>query len=97
MTFRSIIKKSKVYPFETSDLLDHNNFMTDIRQAPVFDKIFKDLDLKKDNCIYWFNLDNNKIAKEINSLLDINSDLISSNIYYFCNLFTFSICYHFKF
>jgi len=75
-----IIEKSKVYKFKTSDLPEHNNFMTDIRHAsPIFEKIFKELDLKTNNCIYWFDLVNNENAKEINSLLDIKREELKKN------------------
>lgn len=69
-----IIKQPKVHRFETFDLLEHNNFNIDIRQVPVFDEIFEDLNRKKNNCIYWFNLESDECAKEINCLLDINRE-----------------------
>lgn len=59
--------------FNTKDLSNHNNYNEKdcINQKPDFWNSFKVLDsVKKNNCLYWFELENEKKADELNSLLN---------------------------
>lgn len=67
---KTVITKSEIFEFKTSDLPDENIFNTDIRQVPVFRHIFQELNAKKDNCIYWFSLVSDKESEELVQLLD---------------------------
>jgi len=69
---KEVIKKANVYKFKTSSLPDLNDYKTDIRTDSNFIELFKELDSRKQNCIYWFSLGNEKEADLINSCLDDN-------------------------
>jgi len=69
-----IIELAEVYEFKTSDLPEINDFKTDIRIDPNFSRIFEELNLKTNNCIYWFNFESERKAAKINLLLDNNRE-----------------------
>ena len=73
---KELISRATTYKFLTSELPEINNFKTEIRNDPFFCELFRDLDLKTQNCLYWFNLDNEKEAKEVNKMLDDNRELL---------------------
>jgi len=64
-----IISECKVYVFNTKHLPEYKTPMESIRIHPEFKNIFDDLSLKKNSCIYWFELDSNENCELLNQSL----------------------------
>ncbi len=56
--------------FNIKDLPDNQVFSVHPNRLPEFNYLFRPLDKKNNDCLYWFELETIKKAKELNSLLD---------------------------
>lgn len=68
------IKEADSYSFNLNQLPAVNNYNTDIREDRHFKSIFEALNKKKQNCLYWFELESEALAVELNHLLDIKRE-----------------------
>lgn len=78
--FKYITSKTVTYSFNLDDLPEVNEFKTDILKAAKFDKIFEELNNKKLNCIYWFELDDNESCKNLIARLNSRRKELQDNI-----------------
>jgi len=61
----------KISTFNTKNLPDHNKYSIHINTVPEFRHLFEKLDtIKRNNCLYWFELESKEKALELNALLD---------------------------
>ena len=67
---KSILEQSQTFDFNLNQLPEVNEFQTDIRQDKYFKEIFKELNKKEFNCLYWFEAESIENATELNNLLD---------------------------
>ncbi|WP_291119948.1 hypothetical protein [Empedobacter sp. UBA7248] len=72
-----ILTKKNTYKFNLSHLPEINDYTTNILEAIHFDEIFKELNKKTHNCIYWFELKDEQKCLELNTLLDNNREKLS--------------------
>jgi hypothetical protein len=56
--------------FNIKDLPDHNDFDVHPNTLPKFDYLFRPLDKKNSDCLYWFELESNEKAVKLNNLLN---------------------------
>lgn len=66
----SLIKNTYNFYFNLNDLPDIDNYNLDIRQHGKFQKLFKELNAKQRNCLYWFELDTPEICQNLKNKLD---------------------------
>lgn len=67
-----VSKKVLVYSesFNIKDLPHHTEFSVHPNTLPEFNHLFRPLDKKNNDCLYWFELESNEKAKELNNLLN---------------------------
>lgn len=60
----------KIASFNTKNLPNHNNYTNHINTLSEFRYLFSPLDKIENNCLYWFELENENKAQQLNELLD---------------------------
>ncbi len=56
--------------FNTKDLPDNNGFSIHPNTLPEFHNVYRPLDKKNNDCLYWFELETIEKAIELNNILD---------------------------
>ncbi|WP_299104344.1 hypothetical protein [uncultured Tenacibaculum sp.] len=74
------IKEADSYSFNLNQLPAVNNYNTDIREDQYFKSIFEALNKKEQNCLYWFELESEALAIELNHLLDAKREELKRNL-----------------
>ncbi|QKJ63231.1 hypothetical protein [Flavobacterium sp. M31R6] len=74
-----IINEAETFSFNLSDLPEIADYKISIRNDNVFGEILSNLDKKINNCIYWFETENNDSCNNLQKLLDGQRENLSLN------------------
>ncbi len=77
--FYFILNKKSIYKFNLLNLPDTNNFSTNILDTEIFREIFNELNKKSNNCIYWFELQNEQDCSDLILRLENNREFLKEN------------------
>lgn len=78
--YKYIVSKNEQFTFNLRDLPELNNYQTNILTEKGFYDIFTKLNNKRDNCIYWFELENKENCEILVEYLNRNRNLLFENI-----------------
>lgn len=77
--FDFILSQKSTYKFNLSNLPDTNNYSTNILDSGTFREIFDDLNKKRKNCIYWFELQNEQECDALILRLNNKREFLKNN------------------
>lgn len=76
---QEVINEAETYSFNIKDLPDLNNYKTNIRTELKFIEMFKSLDDKLNNCLYWFEVESSIHCTNLQILLNESRDALRIN------------------